>query len=153
MSLRLHYGGALVALAGLLTIAPPSFAQNASSNAPIAPPSPAQAIDNTTGFGKFWDEISLGSDAKWLFGIDYEDKKIEKRSRQFEALYLDTLRQYDDDYPNMRSRDLPSPYTTSVMSLEPEVTNSGGTPVAVPPTDSDAGNYPPEPPTPVPGMW
>jgi hypothetical protein len=150
MSLRLHYGGALVALASLLTITPPSFAQTSSAD-PIAPLSAAQTIDKTTGFGTYWDELSLSSDVKWLFGIEYEDKKIEKKARNFEALYLDTLRQYDDDHPTIRTRDLPSPYTTSVMSLEPESTSSGGATVPVPP--SDTGNYPAEPPAPVSGMW
>jgi hypothetical protein len=155
MSLRSQSSGALVILAALLATALPSIAQTApNANAPVLSPSPEQAVNKATGFEKFWSEIGLAHDAKWLFGIEYEDKNIEKRAKKFEALYLDTLRQYDEDNPTLRTQDLPSPYTTSVMTMEPE---SASTTVPVnPPTPGGSPfqeQEPPAAPTPVPGMW
>lgn len=155
MSLRLQSSGALAVLAALLATALPSVAQTApNANAPISSPSPEQAINNATGFDKFWSEIGLAHDAKWLFGIEYEDKKIEKRARKFETFYLDTLRQYDEDNPTLRTQDLPSPFTTSVMTMEPASADFSA-PVTSP---TPSGNpfqeqEPPATPTPVPGMW
>jgi hypothetical protein len=156
MSLRSQSSGGLVVLAALLATAAPSFAQNApaannsAAVAPITAPTQEQAIDNATGFDKFWSEIGIGHDAKWLFGITYEDKNIEKRARRFEALYLDTLRQYDEDNPTLRTQDLPSPYTTSVMTMEPPAAAPANPPA---PGGNTFQEEAPVAPGPVQGMW
>ncbi|MGB7414212.1 MAG: hypothetical protein WA902_08385 [Thermosynechococcaceae cyanobacterium] len=76
-----------------------------------------EAVDRNTNLNSFWSEASIGGDAKFLFGLQYKDIQLDKDARRIQAMYQDMLKQQDDDHPTVRTRDMPSPYNTSLYEL------------------------------------
>lgn len=76
-----------------------------------------EAVDRNTDLNSFWDEASTGGDAKFLFGLQYKDNQLTKDARRIQVMYQDMLEQQDADHPIVRTRDMPSPYNTSLYEL------------------------------------
>lgn len=77
-----------------------------------------EVMDYNSRLNTYFDDDSVLGDARHFFGITYGDNSIRNATRQTEALYKDLLRQQDDDFPTVRTRDIPSPFTTSVFTLQ-----------------------------------
>lgn len=122
--------GCALALGGLGLLSASSSAQPAQetqfeSIAPLAGPSIPEVIDNNSNINNYYSEESIGGDAEFFFSIKAADREISKTSKRIEALYKDLLHQQDIDNPIIRTKDLPSPFSTSLFQLQtPVSTNS-----------------------------
>ncbi|MGB8703367.1 MAG: hypothetical protein WCD18_28455 [Thermosynechococcaceae cyanobacterium] len=94
----------------------PAFAQD--NNEPINRPSVAEQVDHATGFNQYWSEIAIVDDAKWVFGIEHGEKRVEGRTHRFERLYADLMKQQSEDHEILRTQDIPSPFNTSLSNLQ-----------------------------------
>lgn len=91
--------------------------------AQLGTPSIPEAIDQTIDLEDYFREQSTLGDLRFTFGLDYQEADINRAAKRLEALYRDLLQQQADDSPILRTRDLASPYTTSLLSeaeAEPE---------------------------------
>ena len=77
-----------------------------------------EAVDYNARMNRYFDDDSTIEDAKFFTGLTFGEKSIRRSGRQIEAVYQDLLKQQDDDHPIVRTRDLPSPFTTSVFTLQ-----------------------------------
>ena len=117
--------GVLTAI-GLIT-ASASVAQVAPGdplNSLSAPTIPA-AADQKAELDKFWPESSIVGDAAFMFGIQYDDIKIRNSAQRLSTFYRDLLRQQSEDQPIIRTRDLESPFSSSLYELEGPALGSG----------------------------
>lgn len=82
------------------------------------------AIDAAAGLNTFSKDQSVLGDALFTFGLDNQEKRINRAGARIEAVYLDLLQQQDDDNPIVRTRDLANPFSTSLHQLNnPTVTS------------------------------
>ena len=110
-------GSVLMVLVGMGLVAPMSSAEEINEDQ-LGNASIPAAVDYNTRLNDYYRDDSLLGDAKFFSGFTYGDNAIRKASRQAEALYRDLVNQQDDDNPIVRTRDLPSPFTTSVFTLQ-----------------------------------
>ncbi|NCJ07183.1 hypothetical protein GS597_11840 [Synechococcales cyanobacterium C] len=115
--------GLMIALG--LAIAPASLAQSVDSGAPLNAPTLPQVVDQKAELDKFWPESSFTGDASFMFGIQYDDIKIRNATKRLSVFSRDVLRQQGEDQPIIRTRDLVSPFSTSVYELEDSALGSG----------------------------
>jgi hypothetical protein len=100
--------------------AAPSIAQEKEKSpeaSNIIQPSVPDKVNQVAGTYKFWSETGLLDDAKTILNIDPSEWRIERRSRNFEALYLDLLQQQSNVLPVVRTQDGPNPFETSLKEL------------------------------------
>jgi hypothetical protein len=143
------------------TLTLPAIAQpDANNTLPLSRPSIPEAVDKVNASDQHWNETGIADDARWLFGIDYGEKRIERRARRFEALYVDLLKQQSESHAIMRTQDLPSQFNTSLLEMYPQSSSAYGPKVeevsqAVAPMSPSmpTNSMPVEPPTSVPGLW
>jgi hypothetical protein len=95
----------------------PAMAQDSGEGGPISQPTVPEKVDQAVGTYKFWPEITIVDDAKTLFTIGTSEGRIEKRSKNFEALYLDLQQQQADAQPIVRTQDAPNPFSTSLQEI------------------------------------
>ena len=105
-----------IVFAGLGLMSPATSAQPFEEN--LRGTSIPEVVDYNTRINSFYKDAGVLGDTKFTFGVGYSDNMIRKVARQTEALYLDLIQQQDDDYPIVRTRDLPSPFTTSIYTLQ-----------------------------------
>lgn len=144
-----------------LTLPTVAQAQPTVDNAgPLNQPSIPTTFDKATGADKFWKENGILDDAKWIFGIEHGEKRIERRAKAFDAVYTDVLKQQTEDHAIIRTQDLSNPFGTSLLEMyaQPgssnvqrvEAVSQAVDPVSQPiPVDSS----PVEAPRSVPGLW
>jgi hypothetical protein len=142
-----------------LTLPTVAQAQPTVDNAgPLNQPSIPTAFDKATGADKYWKENGILDDAKWIFGIVHGEKRIERRAKDFDALYTDVLKQQTEDHAIIRTQDLSNPFGTSLLEMQPssstlprvESVSQAVDPVSQPiPVDPS----PVEAPRSVPGLW
>ena len=106
----------LVALGALSCV--PAMAQESTYVAPLKQPSLLEAVDQVSRTDTFWSESGLGGDAKSSFLIDRDEARIQKRSENFEVVYLDIMKQQSETGVIMRTQDISNTYTTSLMELQ-----------------------------------
>lgn len=138
------------------TLTLPAVAQPDANNAlPLIRPSVPEAVDQATGYDQHWKESGLADDAKWLFGIEYGEKRIQKRAQRFETLYYDLVKQQNESHAIIRTQDLPSVFNTSLREMYPESSSPSAPRVEEIPQAVDPISPPMsvEPPTSVPGLW
>ena len=109
-------GSLLIGLVGLGFVAPVSVAETPENN--LSGSSISDVIDHNSRIDDFFKDVSIGGDAKFSFGTSYADDEIAKAARQTEALYRDLLEQQNNDNPVVRTRDLPTPFSTSIRTLQ-----------------------------------
>ena len=107
-----------MALSSLCVVAAIPVVANAEvGDAPISQPTVTEAVDQATGNDKYWAESRIQADTKWLFGIEFDEARLQNRAQRFESLYLDLMRQSDEDLPTMRTADLPNPFDSTVSDM------------------------------------
>lgn len=109
-------GGLLLVLAGMGLMAPMSSAKPTEDQ--LGRASIPEVVDYNTRINNYFQDDSLLGDVKFFSGASYGDNSIRKAVRQTEALYRDLVFQQDNDHPVVRTKDLPSPFTTSIFSLQ-----------------------------------
>ena len=109
-------GGLLIVLSGMGLIAPMSSAETSEDQ--LGRSSIPEAVDYNSRMNNYYQDDSLLGDTKFTFGLQFSDNSIRKSARQVEALYRDLVFQQDNDNPVVRTQDLPSPFTTSIFSLQ-----------------------------------
>jgi len=67
--------------------------------------------------GDFFEERTTGGDARFIFGIDYDEEKLAKDAQRIEVIYQDLLEQQASRGPVLRTPDLANPYSTSVLLI------------------------------------
>jgi hypothetical protein len=119
MGVSLSRWGGVILLATLVSsVGSTAFAQGQEAELePLRQPTVPDVVDHNTDIGSYWDEAFTAGDAKFLFGIDYDDNQVNRDVRRIEAFYLDYLEQQDRDNPTVRTQDLPSPFDTSLHQL------------------------------------
>ena len=110
-------GGLFIVVSAMGLGAPMSSAEEVNEDQLRDSSIPA-AVDYNSRLSNYYRDDSLLGDAKFFSGYTFGDNAIRKATRQTEALYRDLLQQQDDDYPVVRTRDLPSPFTTSIFTLQ-----------------------------------
>lgn len=120
---ELFLGG--IATAGVLWLSAAQAQEVRVDQTQLGAPTIPQAIDQAIALEDYFQDQSLGGDARFLFGLDYGEAAINRSARRLEALYRDLQQQQANDSPILRTRDLTTPYTTSLLS-EPD---SDGNPV------------------------
>ncbi|NJN23886.1 MAG: hypothetical protein HC810_05170 [Acaryochloridaceae cyanobacterium RL_2_7] len=109
-------GSLLLGLVGLGFASPASFAETKAVS--VGGQTIPDVVDHNSRLNDYYRDDSILGDAKFVFGAKFADHSIRKSAKQVEALYLDLLKQQDQDYPIVRTRDLPTPFTTSIFSLQ-----------------------------------
>ncbi len=115
---RLLLGGALLGSSGLIGFN--ACAQAVRSNNQLGTPTIPQAIEQAVSQGTYFRDQSLEGDARFLFGIDYNEAKLNQDAQRLEALYRDLQQQQAQDSPIIRTRDLANPYTASLLETQVE---------------------------------
>jgi len=103
----------LIILVASTIYMPSVWAQNTPSYKPKTIP---EVVDQVAiqSSGDFFENRSTAGDARFLFGIDYDDTKLAKDARRIEVLYQDLLKQQAESDPVIRTQDLDSPFNTSL---------------------------------------
>lgn len=109
-------GGLLIVLSGMSLMAPMSSAKPTEDQ--LGRSSIPEAVDYNSRLFNYHQDDSILGDAKFFSGLTFSDNEIRKSSRQIEALYRDLVFQQDNDNPVIKTKDLPSPFTTSIFSLQ-----------------------------------
>jgi hypothetical protein len=103
------------------TLTLPAVAQTAQTSVdkaePLSQPSIPVSFDKAAGSDLYWKENGLEDDAKWVFGIVHGEKRIEKRAQRIDALYVDVLKQQNEDHAIIRTQDLPNQFDTSLLEM------------------------------------
>lgn len=86
-------------------------------------PTIPQVIDRAVTLDDYFKDQSILGDTRFIFGLDYEEADINRAAQRLEALYRDLQQQQADDSPIIRTRDLATPYTTTLL-LETEAEDS-----------------------------
>ena len=105
-------GSLLLGLVGLGLAAPASFAETEGVK------SIPDTVDHNSRINDYYRDDSMLGDAKFIFGAEFTDHTIRKSARQVETLYHDLLKQQSESDEIVRTQDLPSPFTTSIFSLQ-----------------------------------
>ncbi len=103
---------------GVLLSAPMIAQANQADNAPLKQPSAFEAVDKVSGTDNFWSDISFADDAKNIFVIDRDEARIERRSKHFEMVYQDLLKQQTENHAIMRTQDIPNLFETSLKEMQ-----------------------------------
>jgi len=85
------------------------------SPARLGTPTIPQAIDRAVTLDDYFQDQSIWGDTRFIFGLDYEEADINRAAQRLEALYRDLQQQQADDSPIIRTRDLATPYTTTLL--------------------------------------
>jgi len=93
------------------------------SPARLGIPTIPQTIDRAVTLDDYFQDQSILGDTRFIFGLDYEEADINRAAQRLEALYRDLQQQQADDSPIIRTRDLMTPYTTTLL-LETEAEDS-----------------------------
>jgi len=109
-------GSLLIVLSGLGLIAPASYAEITEDR--LGGSSIPEVVDYNPRIYNYYQDDSLLGDAKFFSGLSFSDNAIRKAARQSESLYRDLVFQQDNDNPVVKTKDLPSPFTTSIFSLQ-----------------------------------
>lgn len=96
----------------------PAMAQEVVNSAPINQPSAFESIDKAAKSNAYWSETGLGADAKSVFVIDTDEARIQRRSENFEVVYLDLLKQQNEESVVIRTQDISNLYDTSLLELQ-----------------------------------
>ncbi len=73
--------------------------------------------------GGFFEQRTTGADARFLFGIGYDENRLAKDAQRIEVIYQDLLEQQASRGPILRTPDLANPYSTSVHSIKQDGRN------------------------------
>jgi hypothetical protein len=103
---------------GAFSCIPAAMAQETGSSAPLHQPSPFEAIDQVAKTNTFWTETTLLKDAKDVFFIGSDEYRIQKRSQNFETVYLDLMKQQGESHVIIRTQDIANTYDTSLFELQ-----------------------------------
>jgi len=162
----------LLTLAG--GFAAPAIAQSAPEAGELTLPPTYDSVPNLVNAAFFsesgdpFNRLTIGNQAETIFGFGivkfirgtYPENEIERESALVHALYEDLLRQQVASDPVIRTRDLPNPYDSSVLTRYNEVTRFGSTVIPETfqqqPTQSVQPSFTPAPsPTrdPIPALW
>ncbi len=134
MGVRLQSWGAAIALATAAALIPANIrAQEgliqpperkiifSTPTTPLNQPEIPEVVDVLGRSNTFWFEQTGGGDALWLFGFElenfYRENVLARVGRRVEALYNDLLQQQSQNDPLIRTRDLETPYNTSLQQL------------------------------------
>lgn len=90
-------------------------AQKAQFHTQLGTPTIPEAIEQAVSQDTYFRDQSLAGDARFLFGLDYNEAKLNQDAQRLEALYQDLQRQQAQDSPIIRTRDLANPYTASLL--------------------------------------
>ena len=108
----------LLGLVAAASLTLPALAQTPGEKAePLSQPSVPEAVEKVTGQELFWQDRGILADAKWLFGFDYGDLRLQKQGQRFETLYTDVLKQQSENHAIIRTQDLVNPFGTSLLEL------------------------------------
>jgi hypothetical protein len=120
MGVNIKRWSGVVVLAALMSSAGSAgmAQEQAADLPPLSESSIPEVVDRNSNLDSFWKEAFIGGDAKFLFGLSYDDNKVAKDARRIQVLYQDLLDQQDRDNPTVRTRDLPNPYDTSLFELQ-----------------------------------
>ncbi|MCM1982926.1 hypothetical protein [Lyngbya confervoides] len=112
-------GSLALVLAGLGLDCPSGIAQTADPAESLHYDSIPEVVDRNTRIDTYFQDDSTLGDGKFFFGVEFSDRTLVKSGRQIEALYRDLLQQQDEDYPTLRTRDLPNPFNSSLSEIQP----------------------------------
>jgi hypothetical protein len=120
MGVNIKRWSGVVVLAALMSSAGSAvLAQEQEADLPpLSESNISEVVDRNSNLDSFWEEAFIGGDAKFLFGLSYDDNQVAKDARRIQVLYQDLLEQQDRDNPIVRTRDLPNPYDTSLFELQ-----------------------------------
>jgi len=99
-----------------LAYGPSVFAEEGIANANETIP---EVVDSAAlqSAGDFFEQRTTEADARFIFGIGYDDDKLAKDAQRIEVIYQDLLEQQVSDGPVLRTPDLANPYSTSVLLI------------------------------------
>jgi hypothetical protein len=103
---------------GVLVCVPVVAQEPQKDNAPLKQPSVIEAVDTVSKSDKYWSDISIANDAGDWFLINRSEARVDKRSRDFETVYKDIMKQQNDDRAIIRTQDLPNLYGTSLLEMQ-----------------------------------
>ena len=109
-------GSLLIVLSGMGLMAPMSSAETAEDQ--LGQSSIPEAVDYNSRINNYYRDDAILGDAKFFSGLTYSDNSIRKSARQTEALYRDLVFQQDNDNPVVKTKDLPTPFSTSIFTLQ-----------------------------------
>lgn len=146
--------GAMVILTAISTASAANAGKRVNpDDLPLSGSSIPAAMLDTAGFWRYYLDASLGGQAIFVFGApNYNDTRLNRAGERIEKFYNDVLRQQSYDSPIVRTRDLESPYCSSLLgtatacdlAVQPP-------PVPQPPIIPPAPMLPP--PAPVPALY
>lgn len=82
----------------------------------LGTPTIPEAIDRAIRLDDYFQDQSILGDTRFIFGLDYEEADINRAAKRLEALYRALQQQQANDSPIIRTRDLATPYTTTLLS-------------------------------------
>lgn len=100
-----------------------AIAQPTSSTQPKADETLAETFEQTffANDPTFFRNRSLGRQLNWMFGFNgFTENEINRDAAQVHDLFRSSLKQQTASDPAIRTRDLPNPYETSILS-SPEI--------------------------------
>lgn len=127
----------LLYVAGALAITTVGFAPNVLAQQVPAPITqvPVQTLPEAfnAALGKnsgnyFTNTLSLTRQVDLIFGVgtyatSFRENEVTEDSRLLHAVYLDALEQQSHSSPLIRTRDLPNPFSASLMTYQPSSKN------------------------------
>lgn len=96
-----------------------AIAQSTSSTQPHAAPTLADKFEQTyfSNDPNFFRNRSIGRQLNWLFGINgFSENEINRDAAQLHKLFESSLKQQTTSDPVIRTRDLPNPYDSSILT-------------------------------------
>jgi len=109
-------------LATPIAFGPSVFAEEGISSASKTIP---EVVDRAAieSSGGFFEQRTTGADARFVFGIGYDENRLAKDAQRIEVIYQDLLEQQAATGPVLRTPDLANPYSTSVRSIRQDGRN------------------------------
>lgn len=105
-----------------------AFAQNAAHTQPKADETLAETFERTffNNDPNFFQNRSLGRQLNWMFGWNgFAENEINRDAAQVHDLLRTSLKQQTNSDRVIRTRDLPNPYETSILSSPKIEVNQG----------------------------
>ncbi|MCG9891723.1 MAG: hypothetical protein MH252_11680 [Thermosynechococcaceae cyanobacterium MS004] len=99
------------------TLTMPAMAQSVDNSAPLGKPTVSEALDKATEFNSIWKRSSIADDAKWVFGFDYGDVRLEREAKRFNLFSTDLLKQQNEGQAIIRTQDISNLFETSLREL------------------------------------
>lgn len=91
--------------------------------------------------GGYFEDRSIAGDAAFTFGLGYDEARLAKEAQRLGIVSQDLLNQQGSEGPIIRTRDLPNPYTASLLTTKEESANTEqpteSTPADVQSTESE----------------